>query len=138
MEIKVVFNENFKRATTPEEYIKSLEPMIKEYLDYKKFGYYKDLKVALAEDNKDMSIVEKMTGFTPSYFLHIIPGKETDWIDNKTIHELMSDFRIVVIDTMQLETKYVNKIKQVIFDDVPRDFEDCGNPHDNSHVIVCQ
>ena len=121
MAIIVMINENYKKATTAEEFIKSLDPYVKEYLDYRKFGYYKDLKDALKEGDA-ADVVENMKRFIPAYYLHIIPGKETDWIESKKIHELIENFKLVVIDTMKLERKYVERIKQVFYEDIRGDF----------------
>ena len=136
MEIKVIINENFKKATTAEEFMKSLDPYVKEYLDYRNSGYYLDLKDALKDGKDATDVVERMKCFMPVYYLYIIPGKETDWIESKTIHELIEDFRIVVIDTMKLERKYVERIKQVFYEDISGCFEYCTNQFDYSHVTL--
>ena len=136
MEIKVIINENFKKATTAEEFIKSLDPYIKEYLDYRKSGYYLDLKNAMKEGKDAVDVVERMGFFTPVYYLYIIPGKETDWIESKIIHQIIENFRLVVIDTMKLERKYVERIKQVFYEDIRGGYECCANQFDYSHLTL--
>ena len=136
MEIKVILNENFKKATTAEGFIKSLDPYVKEYLDYRNSGYYLDLKNAMKEGKDAADIVERMKFFTPVYYLYIIPGKETDWIESKIIHQIIETFRLVVIDTMKLERKYVERIKQVFYEDIRGGFEFCTNQFDYSHMTL--
>lgn len=134
MTIQIILTPDLESMNKDMVYSK-FDEVIREYLRKDKWvprDIYENTKNGKLTDDE----FTKLQMLIPEYYLYIDPGKDEEWIHNKTILNLLNRFNVVRVNTGHMKKAAVDTFMENVTKSEM--YEKISNVYDYSHVTFAR